>query len=332
MAKFDGGPLGELLSTPLMLPAALAGALAALFLVLAIVAWRRTRASGTGLVVPLGVLVVGVLAVAAVIERMSASERAAAQRALIARAAHLAQAALAPGSALSCLDARAGEAVENACEKAVFADARSAAAAVAYMAARVDLLRDAAALAETTEAAVSARFAASRRAIELDRFGVAAHVLASRHGCTADNCDAFDILGDTSALKSNLKARVFDQYVARHTPAWQAPPVAAQLPAVSESPAAAASDTASAAPAPGHVPLSGKYDFPSAASIPPVSIMNAEPPLPKDAGTAAAADAAATAAQPTGSNAAAAPAPPPAPRPKPVQTEAQTQASPAPAR
>jgi hypothetical protein len=35
--------------------------------------------------------------------------------------------------------------------------------------------------------------------------------------------------------------------------------------------------------------LSGKYDFPSADSIPAVSIMNAEPPLPKGATDAQAA-------------------------------------------
>jgi len=36
--------------------------------------------------------------------------------------------------------------------------------------------------------------------------------------------------------------------------------------------------------------VSGKYDFPSAASIPPVSIMNAEPAVPKAAAEAQAAE------------------------------------------
>jgi hypothetical protein len=43
------------------------------------------------------------------------------------------------------------------------------------------------------------------------------------------------------------------------------------------------------APAPGKTPLAKGYDFPSAASIPPVSIMNAEPPLSKEAADARAA-------------------------------------------
>jgi hypothetical protein len=58
---------------------------------------------------------------------------------------------------------------------------------------------------------------------------------------------------------------------------------------VSQSPAPAEPPSLAAAPAEqvAH-PLSDKYDFPSAASIPPVSIMNTEPPRPKeDAGAAA---------------------------------------------
>lgn len=324
MISSASGSLGQLLSTPLVLPATLAGALAALAVVVVIAAWRRSPASGVGLVLPLGILVIGVLALALLIERMAASDQAAARRALLARDTELSRAALAPGSALSCLDARAGETVENACEKAVFADARSAAAAVAYTAARIDLLLHAAAIgagADEWEA-----YSATRRAIELDRFGVAAHVLATRHGCTADNCAVFAILTDTGALQSNLKARVFDQYVARHAPQWEAVPAPSGQPAVSEGPSDPTSETASAQPAPGHVPLSDKYDFPSADSIPPVSIMNAEPPLP--AGSSGATSAQAADTRSAGPSTQATPPPPPAPRPKPVQT----QAAPPPAR
>jgi hypothetical protein len=314
MTWIDGGSLGEFLSTPLVLPVGLAGALAALFVLVAL--WRTHR-NGAGRLVALGALVVGVLAVAALIDRMSVSEQAAERRALMTRDAGLLRTALAPSSALTCLDARAGETVEDACERAVFANARSTAAAVAYMAARIDLLRDAAAFAKTGRGNLPAEIAASRRAIELDRFGVAAYVLASRDGCTADHCATFAILTDTNALKSNLKAQVFDQYVARHAPDWRTP---AGAPAVSAAPAVPEASMAASAPAPGHVPLSDKYDFPSASSIPPVSIMNAEPPLPaaadKDGGAAA---------KPAGGDQAEAP---PTPRSKP----AQAQTSPPPAR
>ncbi len=318
MTSIEGGSLGEYLSTPLVLSVPVAGALAALFAILFIVALWRTRGGGAGRLLAVVALVIGVLAVAALIDRMTVNEHSAERRALTARDAELSRAALAPGSALSCLDARAGEAVENACEKAVFADAQSAAAAVSYMAARIDLLRDAAAFAKARRSEVLAEFAASRRAIELDRFGVAAHVLASREGCTAADCTIFTLLNDTNALKSNLKARVFDQYVARHTPEWNAPPVDVP-PAMAASPAPDAPAAATAASTP-RAPLSDKYDFPSAASIPPVSIMNAEPPVPADTNQDAAAS-----PQTAGNEAAPAP---PTPRSKPPQG----QTSPAPAR
>jgi len=283
MAKIVGGSLGEFLSTPLVLPVALAGAVAALLVVLVILAVWRTRGSGAGRLLALSALVIGVLAAAALIDRMRGNQQGADRRALIARDAELSRAALVPGSALSCLDAHAGEAVENACEKAVFSDARSTAAAVAYVAARIDLLRDVAGFAKANEPDMLGEFSASRRAIELDRFGVAAYVLASRDGCTADRCAAFALFADTSVLKSNMKAQVFDQYVARHSPDWRIPNDAPRAPAVSEGLAEPPNSTTASAPPPaGHTPLSDKYDFPSAASIPPVSIMNAEPPFPKD--------------------------------------------------
>jgi len=58
-----------------------------------------------------------------------ARDRAAEQRALDTRAFELAARAFAPGSALGCLDAIAGEALAGACEKALFATPEATAAA-----------------------------------------------------------------------------------------------------------------------------------------------------------------------------------------------------------
>ncbi len=85
-------------------------------------------------------------------------------------------------------------------------------------------------------------------------------------------------------MRANLKARAYDSYVARHAAAWEkregAPAVAEAKPAEEppQTPAAA---------------LSSRYDFPSAASIPPVSIMTAEPtrPAAPEAASAPATDA-----------------------------------------
>jgi hypothetical protein len=230
------------------------------------------------------VLAVG-LAAFAVADQMAAGRRAAGERALIVRADDLTARTLTPGSALSCLDAAAGDATETACEAAIFASPQATAAAVAYIGARLTLLADG-----KDMPALAARLAAPRRAIELDRFGIAAHVLSQRDGCSAAQCTGFALVNDSSMLRSNLKARTFDQYVSRHAVNWNAPPVpqAPSAPAVSQAPAPPAPGTQAAAVTEPR-PVSPKYDFPSAASIPPVSIMNAEPALPKEAAAAQAA-------------------------------------------
>lgn len=223
----------------------------------------------------------------AVLDHMTGDRRAAEHRALAARQDELTARALAPGSALSCLDAIAGDATETACEAQVFASPQSTAAAVAYIGARLSLLADA-----KDKDAPQARFATARRAVELDRFGIAAHVLSERDGCSAVQCGGFALVTDSSMLRSNLKARTFDQYVSRHSVAWNAPavPKAPAAPEMSQAPSAPAPAPATqAAVVTDPRPVSPKYDFPSAASIPPVSIMNAEPALPKEAATAQAA-------------------------------------------
>jgi hypothetical protein len=262
------GALSGFLSAPLVLPASVAGALAALFVVLALIAWWRARSR---LLLPVAVLAFGALAVLAVIDQLSVNTRAAARRALLTRDAELTRSALAPGSVLACLDAGAGDAVENACEQQVFGSAQSAAAAVAYMDARLNLLA-AAADDDDGDADVRAVLASTRRAVALDRYGIAAHVLATRDGCTADKCAAFALIDDTSALKANLRAQVFDQYVSRYVASWNrlAPPAEKQP--VSAVPAV---------PPVAGIKPGEHWDFPSAASIPPVSIMNAEPPPAK---------------------------------------------------
>lgn len=237
-----------------------------------------------GLVLSAVAIAVAAAGGVAVLDRLAVDARGADRRALLARQTELAARVLTPGSPLSCLDGGAGETVESACEQAVFVDASTTAAALAYTGARIALLKDAAALAQRGDGDIAAAFAGARRAVELDRFGFAAQVLADRDGCTPEQCPAFVLVSEAGALKANMKARVYDQYVSRHATTWgRAAPVAApaspqaslaSVPAVEPLPADAPP------PATGH-PVDSKWDFPSAASIPPVSIMNSEPPRPK---------------------------------------------------
>jgi hypothetical protein len=288
MPNIDGTSINGLLSTPLVLPASVAGALAALFIVLAVTALRRAGAGGVPrLLLPVAAIVVVLLTVVALLDRLAIDSQMAERRALLARNMELTARALAPGSVLACLDGGVGEATENACEKMVFADARSVASAVAYTGARLSLLQEAydSARRDGDPTALDA-FAAARRAVELDRYGLAAHVLASRDGCTAERCGAFAMLHDASVLKANLRAQVFDQYVSRYAADWDRAKSAPVHQPVAEAPAAppAAPVANLGEPAlPSGHPVDPRWDFPSAASIPPVSIMTAEPPLPKGA-------------------------------------------------
>jgi hypothetical protein len=268
------------LSTPLVLPAPVAGALAALFFVMVILAIRRvTQGHASRIVAPVLAIAVAGMAVFGILDRLTRSEHAAEERALLERNSQLNLGATAPGSALSCLDGLAGEEIENACERSVFADPQSAARAVGYISARLSLLADAAATAARGGSDVLTALAPTRRAIELDRFGIAAHVLAVRDGCTAEKCAAFAILHDASTLKANFKVHAFDAYVARYAAAWGKGEAAPEnIPQASgTAPVASVPEPLS----PSH-PLDSRYDFPSSASIPPVSIMNTEPSPPKE--------------------------------------------------
>jgi hypothetical protein len=202
-------------------------------------------------------------------EQWNEYQRTAERHALEGRALDLLARAAAPGSPLGCLDALAGETVEAACEKAVFASPEATAAAVSYVAAQLALL--AAGQDLTAELAQSAVFAQLRRAVEHDRFGIAAHILAARDGCTAEQCAAFAVLTDASRIGANITAQTFAARVKQHAAAWPAegasapaapPPVAGLAP---QPPAGAAARHPN-----------GLF-FPSATSIPPVSIMTAEP-------------------------------------------------------
>lgn len=251
-------------------------------------------------------LALAVLAVLAVLDRLGENAAAAARQALLMRATELARSALQPGSMLPCVDGTAGESVGNACERRVFASPESTAAAVAYMGARVDLLNDARALVRRGDTRVKAALAGTRRVVALDRYGIAAHVLSRRDGCTAKTCDVFAMLDHADALKDNLKAQTFDQYVARYAGRWegsgakpapaaeQGPKVSA-LPPESDAPDTASDPAAQRAraevtppaasvvrnPEAAHKPVSARWHFPSADSIPAISIMTPEPKLPK---------------------------------------------------
>ena len=165
--------------------------------------------------------------------------------------------------ALSCVDDLAGEAVLTSCEKAVFGSPESAAAALSYAASKITRLT---AFGDVTAANknMTPELQALRHAVEHDRYGLMAYVLAVRDHCTPSDCAAFRALTDRRQIVANMDEHVYDGLISRYAPTWNAPtapgatPFAALVPGV-----------------PTGKPTNA--EFPSAASTPPVSIMTPEP-------------------------------------------------------
>ena len=189
--------------------------------------------------------------------------------------------------ALACIDDLAGDAVLNACEKALFGSAESAAAAVAYAAAQISRLAASGDLA-TAERNPTTELQALRRAVERDRYGLMAYVLMARDHCTPAACPVFRSLGDNHQIVANMDERVYENLITRYAPAWNAPPPAAGAGLLAALPSTAPTGKPTNA------------EFPTSASTPAVSIMTPEPAAPKP-------PAAATAAPPAPRPAAAAP-------------------------
>ncbi len=249
------------------------GAAALLVLVCALALdWTRSRIIARFAVVGLGAAFGAILAWA-FLAGAAVRDLSVERRNLEMRAAQLTAQVLAPGSPLACLDAIGGENVEVACEKALFAGPATVAAAASYTAARLTLLSDGAAHIKAG-GNLDSILPALRHALEADRFGFVAHTLAIRDGCTSNHCAALALLRDPERVRANLSAQPFDRYVDRYLPLWAQP----EAPVAEAAPSSTGALVAGQPPAgPTQKRVVTDADFPSAASIPAVSIMNPEP-------------------------------------------------------
>ena len=136
-------------------PIWLAGTAAAVFVVAILLAVKR--AGGVALITSL--FRVGLIAAAVLGAWIYVEQRGSERRALDDRKAALIAGSIAPGSALSCLDELAGETVEAACEKAVFASPEAVASAVKYVTAQLSLLNDGTAYVARGDAAYASELA-----------------------------------------------------------------------------------------------------------------------------------------------------------------------------
>jgi len=233
-----------------------------------------------------GFVIVGAVLGAALtwtlVAHSSSADRGDERRAFEQRADELSARALAPGSPLACLDALVGDSLKAACEKVLFASPANVAAASAYVAARLALLSSMTAYVAQDGANIDDVLLPLRRSLEADRFGFLAQVLAVRDGCTSQNCKALAVLHDASRVRANLSAQTLAQYLEHYAALWAAAPDGVLADATRPSSMAAQPN----APGPRRIV---NIDFPTAASIPPISIMNPEPGGPVLPGVAAAA-------------------------------------------
>ena len=250
------------------------GAAALLVLVCALALdWTRSRIIARLAVVGLGAAFGAILAWA-FLAGAAVRDLSVERHNLEMRAAQLAAQALVPGSPLACLDATGGETVEAACEKALFAAPAMVAAASSYTAARLTLLSDV-----TTHVRaggnIDSVLLSLRRALEADRFGFVAHTLAVRDGCSSTRCGTLALLRDPERVRANLSAQTFDRYIDHYSAMWGQ---GAESPVADAAPPSTATVGATQPPGgPAQKKVIVDADFPSAASIPAISIMNPEP-------------------------------------------------------
>jgi hypothetical protein len=129
-----------------------------------------------------------------------------------------------------------------------------------------------------------------RRSLEADRFGFLAYALAVRDGCTSDNCKALAFLHDPNRVRLNLGEGTLDHYLEHYLPVWTQ---SSEVPLADASTAQPGAMTQPGPP--GSRKVTVNIDFPTAASIPPVSIMNPEPKGPVTTAAASGGNSSATA-------------------------------------
>ena len=154
----------------------------------------------------------------------------------------------------------------NACEKALFGSAESAAAAVAYAASQITLLTALGDVATANKGAGSELHGAAPRgrARPLRPDGLCADGARPLH---AVGMRGVPLADRQHQIAANMDERVYESLVARYAPSWNAP--------------AAGCRRACVAALPPSMPT-GKptnAEFPTSASTPPVNIMTPEPPL-----------------------------------------------------
>ncbi|MCC6948233.1 MAG: hypothetical protein IT539_10750 [Bradyrhizobiaceae bacterium] len=281
------------------------------------------------------------------------SRRIEERRVLEERAAALFSRAVEPESVFACIDGSPVPAMQEGCERILFAEPQRVAAAVAIVTQRLAFLDEALAFAERDPSYLE-RIEPIRKSAESDPYGFVAFVLSVEHQCTADSCKRFSMLRDATTVKENMRVRRLEAYMAKYSAGWRgaaadeaggaaaAPkPTTAPLVSISEpapapepaaAPAAAAGASVSVEPSPASEPAEKPAEaapaapqMPIAAQLPLIAPPSETTGFGDSPRPAAAAPAAAAAKQPA-EGAPAAKRPPQQPAQPQAQPRAASQA------
>lgn len=141
------------------------------------------------------------------------------------RASALFNQTIQPGSVYACMDGSPSPAMQDACERTLFAEPHRVATAITITSQRVGYLIDAVRFASTRDRDYATRIAPLRRVIESDPYGFVGFVLASSYNCMADLCDKFQILDNPERVKENIRSRRYEAYMAKYAGVWRGEPL-----------------------------------------------------------------------------------------------------------
>src|SRR5712672_2148315 len=194
-------------------------------IILLITLLRAERSVANGALTVITLLAIGVAAAATIRGFGPGGTAASAEKPSPAMSAAL--------PALACIDDLAGETVLTACEKTLFGSAESTAAAISYAASQITRLTSLGNVAAANRN-FTPEVESLRRAVERDRYGLMAYVLAARDHCTATACPAFRSLANNRQIVANMDDRVYEGLVMRYSASWNAspPPAAGQVAAL----------------------------------------------------------------------------------------------------
>ncbi len=138
-----------------------------------------------------------------------------------------------PGSVLACLNVSVIPVLDEACERAIFAEPQRITSAIAVTADRLAFLYDAVNY-SAREPAFADKYEPLRKTLEADPYGIVAHVLATEYKCIPDSCARLRMFKNSERVKANLAYRKFDDLLNKHKTNWAKVPANEQAGEVSD--------------------------------------------------------------------------------------------------